>query len=202
MYAEAKNVVVIGASAGGVEALKQLVAKLPGDTDAALFVVLHIPNQGPSRLPEILRYKSRLPVGHAKDGEPMESGRIYVAPPNHHLLLENDHVLLWSGPKENNSRPAINPLFRSAAYNYGEGVVGVLLSGTLDDGSAGLWLIKQKGGIAIVQDPTEAAFSDMPQSALKYVQADYVTGVGGIAEIIVEQSKNAIGHQRVGSGSP
>jgi len=192
-----KNVVVIGGSAGAIEALRELVGELPGDLEAALFVAVHIPAHIKSHLPEVLKASGGLRAAHAKDAEPIEPGRIYVAPPDHHLLLEKTYVSLWKGPKESNCRPAINTLFRSAAFDHGERVVGVISSGMLDDGSAGLWLIKKNGGAAIVQDPDEAAFSDMPRNALSYVAADYVAGARHIAEAIVELSRNGAGDRRI-----
>jgi two-component system chemotaxis response regulator CheB len=179
------DIVVIGASAGGVEALKSLVKWLPRDLSAAVFVVLHTWPRGTSYLPEILTSAGRLPATHPRDGEAFEPGRIYVAPPDHHMLLEAGHIRLNKGPRENRTRPAIDPLFRSAARAYDGRVVGVILSGTLDDGASGLIAIKLRGGIAIVQDPAEAAFADMPQSALRSADVDYCLPVRQIAETIV-----------------
>jgi two-component system chemotaxis response regulator CheB len=139
---------------------------------AALCIVLHLPPDHRSRLPEILSRAGPLPAAHGVDGAPITPGCIYVAPPDHHLLVEAGYIRLTRGPKENRTRPAIDPLFRSAAYAYGPRVIGVVLSGQLDDGTAGLWAVKDRGGIAIVQDPQEAQFPSMPQNALAHVAVD------------------------------
>jgi two-component system, chemotaxis family, protein-glutamate methylesterase/glutaminase len=161
------DIVVVGASAGGVEALVGLAASLPAGLPAAVFVVLHVPTSGTSALPGILSRHGPLPAVHVKDGEPIEHGRIYVAPPDHHLLLRPGHVHLARGPRENGHRPAVDPLFRSAARDYATRVVGVVLSGTLDDGAAGLRAIKSRGGVAVVQDPGDALYPGMPTNAIE-----------------------------------
>ena len=169
-----KDIVVIGASAGGIEALRELVSELPADLPAALFVVVHIQPYAVSRLPEILSRAGALPATHASNGEPIQPGHIYVAPPDRHLLVRQGRIALSRGPRENHSRPAIDPLFRSAARAYGSRVIGVVLSGALYDGSMGLLVVKTRGGMAIVQDPREAAVDSMPRSALRLVEADAV----------------------------
>lgn len=187
------DIIVIGASAGGVEALCQLVHDFPPDLPAAIFVVLHISPQGTSVLPNILnrcrqkRYKDgSLPAAHAKNGEAIEHGRIYVAPPNQHLLLKDGYIRLARGPKENSHRPAVDPLFRTAAQIYGHRVVGVVLSGTLDDGTAGLVAVKEQGGMAVVQNPNEALHSGMPSSAIENVDVDHILQVSEIAPVLVD----------------
>lgn len=167
------DIIVIGASAGGVEAISAVVADLPRDLRAAVLVVLHL-SRGRSVLPEILTRAGSLPAVHPEDGDPVEYGRIYVARPDHHMTIENRRIRIVHGPTENGSRPAVDPLFRSAAREYGSRVVGVVLTGALDDGTAGLAAVKEAGGIAIVQDPEDAFASSMPRSALAFVQVDHV----------------------------
>jgi two-component system chemotaxis response regulator CheB len=176
------RVVVIGGSAGSVYALKEIVARLPGDFPAAVLVVIHISPGARSLLPEILEAAGRLPASHAADGEPLRPGRIAVAPPDHHLLVRGGRLRVIRGPQENRSRPAIDPLFRSAAQEFGPAVIGVILSGLLDDGTAGLVAVKVAGGTALVQDPNDALHSAMPRNATRYVQADAVLPAAGIGE--------------------
>jgi two-component system chemotaxis response regulator CheB len=179
-----RDIVVVGASAGGVEALTRLVGSLPAGLPASLFVVLHVPATGTSALPDILTRHGPLPASHAKDGEPIEQRRVYVAPPDYHLLLRAGQVHLARGPRENGHRPAVDPLFRSAAGEYATRVVGVVLSGALDDGTAGLLAIKSRGGVAIVQHPEEALYPGMPNNALEHVEVDHVLPAAGIAETL------------------
>jgi two-component system, chemotaxis family, protein-glutamate methylesterase/glutaminase len=179
-----RDIIVVGASAGGVEALGQLVAGLPADLAASVFVVLHVPPHGTSVLPNILRRAGPLPADHAADGEPIRSGRVYVAPPDFHLLLKNGHVRLARGPTENSHRPAIDPLFRTAARRYGRRVIGVVLSGVLDDGTAGLLAIKNRGGLAVVQHPDDALFPSMPQTALENVAVDHALAVSELGPLL------------------
>src|SRR6185437_13223266 len=151
---------------------------------AALFVVLHLAPQSTSVLPEILMRAGPLPAIHPRDGEPIRTGRIYIAPPDHHLLIEDGKVRVVRGPKENRHRPAIDPLFRSAARWYGPRVIGVVLTGALDDGTAGLMCIKNNGGLAIVQEPEEAFCSSMPRSAVESVKVDHVACLAQIPELL------------------
>jgi two-component system chemotaxis response regulator CheB len=178
------GIVVVGASAGGVEALAELAASLPDDLAAAVFVVLHLPATGTSALPEILRRNGPLPAAHVNDGEPIRPGRIYVAPPDHHVLVRTGHVHLSRGPRENGHRPAIDPLFRSAAREYATEVIGVVLSGALDDGTAGLLAIKSRGGVAVVQKPTDALYPGMPGNALEHVQVDHVLAAASMGKLL------------------
>lgn len=169
-----RDIIVVGASSGGVEALSTLVSQLPVDLPAAVFIVLHTLPEGPSFLPAILSRAGPLPARRADDPEKIELGHIYVAPPDHHLLVKDGFVRVTRGPHENRTRPAIDPLFRSAAVAYGTRVIGVVLTGHLNDGSSGLLAIKRCGGMSIVQDPQEAQAPDMPRNALEKVPIDYV----------------------------
>ena len=178
------DIIVIGASAGGVEALMGVVRALPSDLPAALFVVLHIPPDGASALPHILAAAGQLPAAHPRDGDPIEHGRIYVAPPDHHLLVEEGRVRVTRGPRENRYRPAVDPLFRSAARAYGSRVIGVVLSGMLDDGSAGMIAIASRGGIGVVQEPQDALFPGMPQSAIKNDSPAHIVPVAEIGPLL------------------
>jgi two-component system chemotaxis response regulator CheB len=178
------DIVVIGASSGGVETLRKLVGDLPEDLPAAVFVVVHFPEGAPSILPRILNRAGPLKAVHPEDGEPVKKGRIYVAPPDFHLLMERGRVCLGHGPKENRHRPAADALFRTAAVAYGPRVVGVVLTGARDDGSAGLRAIKRRGGVAVVQDPEDALFPGMPESALRYADVDYCLPLAEIPPIL------------------
>jgi two-component system, chemotaxis family, protein-glutamate methylesterase/glutaminase len=178
------DIVVIGASAGGVEALQQLTKGLPADLPAAIFVTMHVAPRSRSLLPDILNRAGRLIAEHPEDGAPIEYGRIYVAPPDHHLVIEHDHAHLTSGPKEQHHRPCINVMFRSAAVAYGERVVGIVLSGELDDGTSGLWEIERRGGVTVVQNPEEAAFPSMPLNALRQVEVDHTVSLSDIGPLL------------------
>lgn len=184
-----RDIVVVGGSAGSLEPLKTLLSRLPKDLPAALLVVVHIPNDGRSVLPEILASAGALPAGHPSDGEPIEPGRVYVAPSDHHMLVEDEHIKVTRGPRENRHRPAIDPLFRTAARSYGRRVVGVILSGLLDDGAAGLMAVRMRGGLAVVQDPAEAIYPEMPARAIQYSGADCILKVNDIANLIVSLSR-------------
>jgi two-component system chemotaxis response regulator CheB len=181
-----RDLVVVGASAGGVESLRGLVAALPADLPAAVLIVLHIPARSPSALPAILARSARLPVDSAKHGAPLLRGHIYTAPPDHHLLVSDGEMRLSRGPSENGHRPAVNALFRSAAKARGPRCVGVVLSGSLDDGAAGLGTIVARGGVAVVQDPEDAAYPGMPRAALREVSAPHVTPVSGMARVLTD----------------
>jgi|SRR5882724_1676203 len=187
------EIIVVGASAGGVEALMKLVHGLSRNLAASVFIVLHLPAQGSSVLPSILKHAGILNAQHPIDQQKIEMGNIYVAPPDHHLLIEQGLIRVVRGPKENRHRPAIDALFRSAAIAYGAQVVGVVLTGALDDGTAGLLAIKQRNGIAIVQDPNDAIYPDMPRSALKHVAVDYCVPIAEIGPLLVRLVNEPIG---------
>ncbi len=175
------RLVVIGASAGGIEALVQLVGALPADFPAAVCIVTHIPAHTDSRLPQILSRAGPLPASHPADGEHFQAGHIYCAPADHHLLIEGDLLLIRRGPTENRFRPSIDALFRSAAYMHRERVIGVVLSGLLDDGTSGLWSIKRLGGVTVVQHPEDALYDSMPLSALQQVEVDHIVRAEDLA---------------------
>jgi two-component system, chemotaxis family, protein-glutamate methylesterase/glutaminase len=181
-----RDVVVVGASAGGVEALRDMVAGLPPDLPACVLVVLHMPTGGTSALPAILNRAGKLPAVAARHGDWLEHGRIYVARPNHHLMVIDGVVGLSHGPSENGHRPAINALFRSAALARGAAVTGVLLSGVLDDGVAGLHAIASRGGRVIVQHPDDALYSGMPEHALQALTADHVLPAADIGAVLAK----------------
>lgn len=193
-----RNIVVIGCSVGGVEALQRLVAGLPQGFPAAVFVVMHLAPQSTSVLPQILERAGALPASHAVHDEAFRMGRIYVASPDQHMVIERDRVHLAAGPKENRHRPAIDPLFRTAARWYGARVIGIVLTGALDDGTVGLLAIKKRGGIAIVQDPGTAFCSDMPRNALETVQVDYVKSLEQIPALLID----LVSHPVSGNGAP
>jgi two-component system, chemotaxis family, protein-glutamate methylesterase/glutaminase len=182
---QGRDIIVIGASAGGVEALGVIVAGLPADFPASVFVVLHSSADSPNVLAAILDRAGPLAARYAADRERIVPGRVYVAPADHHLVIEPTRVRLTRGPKENRFRPAIDPLFRSAAQVYGPRVVGVILTGSLDDGTSGLLAIKRLGGTAVVQDPREAFAPSMPRSAMEHVSVDYCLPLGEIAPQLV-----------------
>ena len=178
------DLVVIGASAGGVEVLKQIVGDLPDDLPAAVCVVLHITPSSPSVLAGILARAGPLPCTFASDGQPLHTGEIVVAPPDHHLVVEDGRVRVTVGPRENGHRPAVNVLFRSAARARASRVVGVILTGNRDDGAAGLAVIKAEGGVTVVQSPDDALFPGMPASALASSVVDAVVPSGRIGKTI------------------
>ena len=186
------DIIVIGASAGGVEGVVEISRALPADLPASIFVVLHIPPTARSLLPEILSRTGKLPAGHVRDGQPIERSSIYVAPPDHHLLIKDGQMRTVRGPKENGHRPAIDPLFRTASAAYGRRVVGVILSGNLDDGTAGLAEVKRMGGVALVQDPSETPYPGMPRSAIKNVAVDDVLSLQEIAEAVVQLARSPL----------
>ena len=182
----------MGASAGGFEALKTIAHGLPKGFEASIFIVWHMAPDIRGILPDVLNRAGPLRASHAYDGEPIQPGRIYIAPPDRHLVIEDGKVCITRGPKENRFRPAVDPLFRSAALEHNQKVIGVILSGALDDGTSGLWTIKNHGGIAVVQDPMDAEFSSMPENAIKAVSVDYVVPAQSVANLLVRLSKEEI----------
>lgn len=184
-----RDIIVVGASAGGVQALSTLVAGLPPNLPAAVFLVLHVSPSIPSLLPIILARESKMAVAHAVDGEPIECGHVYVAPPDQHLIIENPRVRLVHGPKENLHRPSIDALFRSAARWAGPRVIGVVLTGARDDGKVGIRAVQQRGGITIVQDPLEAPFPSMPMSVMQEINVDYSVPLREIAPLLNRLSR-------------
>ena len=181
------SIVVVGTSAGGMDALSRLVAQFPVDFPAAVFIVQHMAadNTG-DILVQTLAKKGTLGCTLALDGEPIEAGHIYVGRPDHHLLVEKGKVLVTKGARENRSRPSIDPLFRSAAVAYGNRVIGVLLTGYLDDGTSGMIAIKRCGGTTVVQDPNDAAYPDMPQNALNNLKVDHCLPLASMGKLLVD----------------
>lgn len=197
------TVVVVGASAGGVEALVALVRSLPADFPHPVLVVLHVSPTGTSVLPAILGRACHLPVAAPADGDELSAGHIYVAPPDAHLVVEDSHLRLSQAPRENGHRPAIDPTMRTAAAAYDGGTIGIVLSGSRDDGTAGLMAIKARGGTAIVQDPEEALYPAMPLSAMAHVEPDAILPIGEMADwILTNRPKtNGAGKVKTAMGS-
>lgn len=191
------DLIVVGTSAGGVDALKVLAAGLPKSLPAAVLIVMHTSPDGPYLLPDILGRVSPLRVSKVKNGDLIEPGRLYIAPPGHHLLVKGDRINLSRGPKENRSRPAIDPLFRTAAAAYGSRVVGVILTGMLDDGTAGLSAVKERGGITVVQDPEDALYPSMPTSAIRHVSCDFVLPISEIASRLTRLTREPASNSEV-----
>jgi len=186
------DIIVIGASYGGMGALSDIAKMLPRNLPAAVFVVLHLAPESPSALPGILSRAGPLPAFHGLNHASIEHGRIYVAPPDFHLLVKKGYMVVVRGPRENRHRPAVDPLFRSAAAAYGPRVVGVVLSGYLDDGMAGLGTIKQLGGVAVVQHPLDAVEASMPQNAINHVDVDHILPASKIAAVLEELARQEV----------
>ncbi len=200
----AQDIIVIGGSAGGLEAVAQVLAGLPRRLEASVFVVLHTSPDSGSALPQILARTAILPVEFAIDGEVPQKGRVYVARPDHHLTFDDGRVCVARGPRENGFRPAVDPLFRSAAKQYDGRVVGVIVSGAMDDGTFGLIAIKEAGGAAIVQHPYEAFVPSMPLSAIQNVEVDHIVRTEEIAALLVKAAESGLqsrAQARAGNGS-
>ena len=195
------DVIVIGASAGGIITLRQLLTMLKPDLPAAIVIVQHLHPRFPSSLDKLLSSQSALPVTFANDGESIQHGQVYIAPPDNHVLVEPGRLRVVRGPRENRHRPAVDPLFRSAAWAYGPRVVGVVLSGTMDDGASGLWAIRSCGGLTIVQEPSDALHGEMPTSALMINNVDHVEPLPGIATLLDRLAREPV-EERRGTASP
>ena len=179
------DIIVMGASAGGLKALSAVLSELPADLGAAIFVVQHLAPDKKSILPKLLGDVSDLPVSSPADDEIFQTGHVYVAAPDYHLLLNGDRVRVLRGPQENRFRPSIDALFRSAARSCGSRVIGMVLTGYLDDGTVGLQTIKKRGGITVVQDPEEAEYPSMPRIALRYVKADHIVPIADAGALLI-----------------
>ncbi len=187
------RIIVIGASAGGIEAIGKLLAAIPADFSASLFIVQHIGAQGSGDLARIFQRRSSIPISQPGDGEEFRSGHAYIAPPDHHLLVKSDSVRVCHGPRENRCRPAIDPLFRSAAVAHGPRVIGVVLTGYLDDGASGLAAVKKCGGRTVVQDPDDAMVPEMPLSALRRMKIDHISSLGEMADLLTRLIADPVG---------
>jgi two-component system chemotaxis response regulator CheB len=188
---EPKFIVVIGTSAGGIRALEELVTQLKPDMDAAFFIVLHLSRKGVGKyLFQRLQENTTLPCNAGRNGEPIKKGAIYIAPPDEHMLLARGQVVIGKGAPENRWRPSINNLFRSAAASYSGRVIGIILTGMLDDGTSGMSSIKRSGGITVVQDPNEAEYPDMPLSVLDNVDVDHNVSLAQMGELLKEIISN------------
>lgn len=194
MPSKGRDIIVIGTSAGGLEALDELIGKMPADLPAAIFIVQHMAPESTAEalLRRLSRHGSFL-CKLATDGESIKAGRIYIAPPDNHLLIKKNKLLVTKGARENRSRPGIDPLFRSAAVAYGPRVIGVVLTGMLDDGTAGLNAIQRCGGVTVVQNPKDAAYSAMPQSALDNLKVDHCVPISEMGELL-----DKLTHERPG----
>jgi two-component system chemotaxis response regulator CheB len=192
-----RDIVAIGTSAGGVQALLFLAERLERDLPAAVLVTIHLPSHSKPSLDQLLTRVGPLPATFAKDGDVLRKARIYIAPPDRHLLVDGDRLSLGEGPRENNARPAIDPMLRSAAVCCGSRVIGVVLTGTLGDGASGLWAIRQAGGITVAQDPKDAAFSEMPLNAVNRAQPEYVKVLAEMPALLGQ-----LVHQPAGEAKP
>ncbi len=197
MISHPKQIVVIGASAGGLNALVEMVQHLPKGLDVAYCIVLHLSRKGIGDfVVHRLKQVTSLPCSMATNGAPVKAGHIYIARPNQHMLIKDDHILLGGGPEENRFRPSIDVLFRSAAVAYSSNTIGIILSGLLDDGTAGMWAIKRSGGTSVVQDPNQAEYPDMPLSVINNMEADHVATLEEMGPLIAEITKLKKGRKK------
>jgi two-component system chemotaxis response regulator CheB len=199
---QTRDIIVIGGSAGALAPLKKIVRGLPRDLPAAVFVVIHSSPESPGTLAAILGKTGPLRAENPIDGAPIRPGWIYVARPDHHLLIKRGHVRVTRGPRENRFRPAIDPLFRTAAVAYGPRVVGVILSGGQDDGAAGFTYIKKRGGVTVVQDPGEADTPSMPESAMRQVTVNHILRADDIAAVISSLVRERVEEDRMAASNP
>jgi two-component system, chemotaxis family, protein-glutamate methylesterase/glutaminase len=189
-----RDILAVGTSAGGVEALLFLAGQFRPDFPASVLITIHLPSHGRSELDEILSRAGPLPASFARDGETLRRSRIYIAPPDRHLLVDGgDRLALGEGPRENNSRPSIDPMLRSAAVCCGSRAVGVVLTGTLGDGASGLWAVRQCGGLTAVQDPRDAAFAEMPLTALNRAKPEHVVRLAEMPALLARLVRQAAG---------
>ncbi len=188
-----RDIIVIGGSAGATAPLKAILGRLPPDLPAAVFIVLHIPARGLGMLSTVASAAGSLPVRQAENGMKIENGHVYIAAPDHHLLVYDSHIVLGRGPRENMVRPAIDPLFRSVAMYYGPRVIGVVLSGLLSDGASGLNAIKRCGGVALVQDPADATAEEMPRRALEATEVDLVVPSARLGDVLSDMARENAG---------
>jgi two-component system chemotaxis response regulator CheB len=188
-----RDILAIGTSAGGVEALLFLAKNLKSDLPASVLLTIHLPSHDRSSLDDVLSSAGTLPAQFAQNGELLRKSRIYIAPPDRHLIVDGDRISLGEGPRENNSRPAIDPMLRSTAVCCGSRSIGVVLTGTLGDGASGLWTIRQAGGITVVQDPKDAAFAEMPLTAMKRANPDHVVGLKDMPALLARLAHEAAG---------
>ncbi len=191
-----RNIIVIGASAGGLEAILAVLESVPENLGASIFIVQHIPSYTRSNIDRVIQHHTKLRVLKPEDGAPIEVNTVYIARADRHLMVEPGRVVVSKGPRENRFRPAVDALFRSAAHAYRERVIGVVLSGALNDGSSGSWTIKRFGGTVIVQDPEEAMFGDMPRETMQYTEVDHVLPAAKIGGVLAKLSGQAIHPQR------
>jgi len=186
-------VVVVGSSAGGLTALTELISQLKEGMNAAIFIVMHLSRKGIGDfLVHRLQQYTSLPCAIGTNDQPIKKGHVYIAPPNQHLLLKENRMIIGKGPEENRWRPSIDVLFRSAAVAYGNHAIGIILTGLLDDGTAGMWAIKNCGGTCVVQDPNEAEYPEMPLSVLSHIEADYCISLSEMGFTLQELTKNGL----------